>query len=140
MLVNHATVSPGQFVESARQLSGTDPVAWAGLTAAIGYLRNFKREAAAPDVRWHIMESEYGKDCGEIRWPNPEEQTDHPGTALRGLFVAFPSDEWYVFTVLGNKATGPLQGNAWYRAAVPRSDEIVGQAIQALKLTYFPIK
>lgn len=123
------------FMESARQLSGNDPEGWAGLTAAIEYLREFNRGAVAPDVKWHIAQSAFAEDCGEIRWPNPENQADYPDMALRGLFVAHPTDEWYVFTVLGNKAGGPVQGNAWYDRAIKQSDEIVRRAIEALNLT-----
>ncbi len=47
-------------------------------------------------------------------------------------------DEWYVFTVLGNKAgTGP-NANDWYTSAVTRSDEITRAAIQTLNLADFP--
>jgi len=125
------------FIESARQLSTTNPMAWAGLTAAIEYLREFKRAAVAPDVKWHIAQSEFAQDCGEIRWPNPEDQSDHPNTALRGLLVAHPTDEWYVFTVLGNKASGTHQGSAWYDLAIKQSDETARQAVAVLKLTPF---
>lgn len=123
------------FIEPARHLSATDPMAWSGLTAAIEYLREFKRTAVAPDVKWHIAQSDFAQDCGEIRWPNPENQADHPSTALRGLFIAHPSDEWYVFTMLGNKASGSHRGNAWYEPAVKQSDETARRAIDALKLT-----
>lgn len=83
-------------------------------------------------MRWHIAQSEFGPDCGEIRWPNPEDQNDHPDTALRGLFVCHPSAEWYVFTVLGNKANGRHRGNAWYGPAIELSDKIARHAIEAL--------
>lgn len=69
-----------------------------------------------------------------MRWPNPEDQSDHPNKAIRALFVAHPSDEWYVFTLLGNKAAGPHRGSAWYDRAVEQSDRLAHQAILALKL------
>lgn len=128
----------GAFVAAARQLASTDPKAWAGIVAAREYLRAFGRAAVAPDVRWHIVQSSFGEHCGELRWPDPEDQADHPGKAIRGLFVAHPSDEWYVFTVLGNKAAGRHRGNDWYGLAIEQSDQTVRQAITALKLRPFP--
>lgn len=126
-----------EFRESAIQLNAARPPAWAGLVAAREYLREFQRSALAPDVRWHIAQSEFAQHCGEIRWPNPEDQAEHPDSALRGLFVAHPTNEWYVFTLLGNKATGPLRGDTWYESAVPLSDRIARQAISVLGLTPF---
>ena len=89
-------------------------------------------------MRWHIVQSSFGEHCGELRWPNPEDQADHPDKAMRGLFVAHPNNEWYVFTLLGNKAAGPHRGSDWYDLAVEQSDHTVRQAIAALKLTPFP--
>lgn len=126
------------FVESAKQINASNPLAWAGLVAAIEYLRRFKRSAVAPDVRWGVALSEFGADAGEIRWPDPESQTQHSETALRGLFVAHPSDEWYVFTLLGNKAKGLRRGNAWYPHAVAQSDRTTREAIETLGLIPFP--
>lgn len=126
------------FVAAARQLASTDVGAWAGIVAAREYLRAFRRAAVAPDVKWHIVQSSFGEHCGELRWPDPEHQAEHPGTAIRGLFVAHPSDEWYVFTLLGNKAAGPHRSSDWYDRAVEQSDQTVRQAITALKLTPFP--
>ena len=56
------------FKQSAERLADANPLAWAGIRAAIGYLLEFKRAAVAPDVRWHIVQSEFGTHCGEIRW------------------------------------------------------------------------
>jgi len=123
---------------SAERLAAVNPAAWAGLQAAIRYLLEFQRAAVAPDVRWHIVESEYGKHCGEIRWPDPEAQFEHPNDAWRGLFVAHPDNNWYVFTVLGNKATTSQGGNTWYTPAVQKSDEITHAAIETLGLADFP--
>ncbi len=126
------------FKQSAERLAAVNPAAWAGLQAAIQYLLEFQREAVAPDVRWHIVASEYGKHCGEIRWPNPEAQFEHPNDAWRGLFVAHPDNNWYVFTVLGNKAGTGQGGNTWYTPAVQKSDAITHAAIETLGLADFP--
>lgn len=125
-------------MQSAERLAVANPGAWVGLRAAIQYLLEFKRAAVAPDVRWRIVESRYGRHCGEIRWPDPEVQSEHPNDAWRGLFVAHPSNDWYVFTVLGNKAGAGRGGNDWYSDAVPRSDEITRTAIEKLRLNPFP--
>lgn len=126
------------FVAAARQLAATDAEAWAGIIAAREYLRAFGRAAVAPDVKWNILQSSFGEHCGELRWPDPEDQADHPRKAIRGLFVAHPSDEWYVFTLLGNKAAGTTLGSDWYDLAVEQSDQTVRAAITVLKLTPFP--
>ncbi|MDE0676097.1 MAG: hypothetical protein OXH42_02005 [Acidimicrobiaceae bacterium] len=126
------------FKQSAERLADASPLAWAGIRAAIRYLLEFKRAAVAPDVRWHIVQSEFGTHCGEIRWPDPEAQSEHPDDAWRGLFVAHPNDDWYVFTVLGNKAGTDRSGNDWYASAVSRSDEIVRTAIVDLGLADIP--
>ncbi len=126
------------FKQSAEWLAAADPLAWAGIRAAIRYLLEFKRAAAAPDVRWHIVRSQFGAHCGEVRWPDPESQSEHPDDAWRGLFVAHPDDDWYVFTVLGNKAGTDRSGNDWYTSAVARSDEIARTAIVVLGLSGFP--
>lgn len=126
------------FVESAEHLNATNPAAWAHIVAARDYLREFRRAAVAPDVRWHIATSCFAENCGELRWPDPEDQSAHPDVAIRGLFVANPNDEWYVFTVLGNKAVGPMRGNAWYQHAIAQSDSIAQRAIATLKLSPFP--
>lgn len=127
------------FRQSAERLAAADPLAWAGIRAAMQYLLDFKRAAVAPDVRWHIVQSEFGRHCGEIRWPDPEFQSEHPDDAWRGLFVAHPNDDWYVFTVLGNKAGADRSGNNWYTSAVALSDEIAHSAIVDLGLSPFPI-
>ncbi len=121
------------FADAAKQLASTDAEAWAGIVAAREYLRAFGRAAVAPDEKWHIVQSSFGEHCGELRWPDSEDQAEHPGTAIRGLFVAHPSDEWYVFTLLGNKAAGANRGSDWYDLAVEQSDQTVRQAITALK-------
>jgi len=126
------------FLESARQLDAGYPSAWVGIVAAREYLRQFGRAAVAPDVRWHIAQSVFGADCGELRWPNPEDQVGHPDLAIRGLFVAHPNDLWYVFTLLGNKAVGAHRGNDWYDHVVEQSDHTARQAVTALNLTPLP--
>lgn len=136
--VEPAFFNSRSFVESAKQLASSDGEAWAGIVATRHYLREFRRAAVAPDVQWHIVQSAFGEHCGELRWPNPEDQAAYPGKAIRGLFVAHPSDEWYVFTLLGNKASGRHRGGDWYDLAVAESDRIAYQAIKALDLTPFP--
>lgn len=126
------------FVESAKQLAASNPAAWAGIVAAREYLREFGRAATAPDVRWRITQSVFAEYCGELRWPNPEDQAEHPDIAIRGIFVAHPSDEWYVFTVLGNKAVGKHRGNEWYDLAIKQSDQTIVRAIDVLGLAPLP--
>lgn len=120
-----------QFTAAAHRLSTAEPVLWDGLREAIRYLTEFRHGAISPDVRWGIAQSAFGVNCGEIRWPDPEIQREHPDHAWRGLFVAHPNDVWYVFTILGNKAR---VGNAWYDEAVPVSDALAVQAIAKLGL------
>ncbi|MGH1505614.1 MAG: hypothetical protein ACRBI6_18840 [Acidimicrobiales bacterium] len=127
----------GAFRDTFQRLQ-SDPQAVAGLSAAMTYLADFGRSAVSPDVQWHLQTSAYGSHAGEVRWPNPEDQHDHPGQAWRGLFVAAVDTSWIIFTVLGNKAIGPARGNDWYRSAVPRSDDIAAQAIEMLGLTAHP--
>ncbi|MDE0699273.1 MAG: hypothetical protein OXH61_00965 [Acidimicrobiaceae bacterium] len=52
--------------------------------------------------------------------------------------MAHPHDDWYVFTVLGNKAEAARSGIDWYTSAVKRSDEIARAAIVVLRLADFP--
>lgn len=122
------------FKRTAEQLALEGPDLWEGLRQTLIYLREFRRGAVAPDVRWGISQSVYGPNCGEVRWPDPEVQSQFAGDAWRGLFVAHPDDDWYVFTVLGNKAG---RGNAWYDSAVPLSDELASRAIAQLGLKPF---
>lgn len=127
------------FKQSAERLAAINPLAWVGIQAAIRYLLEFKRAAVAPDVRWHIVQSEFRTHSGEVRWPDPESQSEHPDDAWRGLFVAHPSDEWYVFTVLGNKAGTGRSGSDWYTSAAARSDQLARSAISVLGLADFPV-
>lgn len=124
-----------QFKAAAERIAADKPVLWDGIRETLTYLIHFRHQAIAPDVRWGIALSAYGRQCGEIRWPDPEIQSDYPNDAWRGLFVAHPNDDWYVFTVLGNKARS---GNAWYDKAVPESDAVVDRAIEQLGLQPFP--
>lgn len=124
-----------QFKTAAERVVETKPDLWDGVRETLVYLRQFRRQAVAPDVRWGIAQSKFGADCGEVRWPYPEIQARHPTDAWRGLFVAHPDDDWYVFTILGNKAG---VGNAWYSDAVVKSDEIVAVAVEQLGLQPFP--
>ena len=125
------------FKVVAEERANSNRLAWAGMLGAIRYLLEFKRSAVALDVRWHIVQSEFGKHCGEVRWPDPGTQSEHPNDAWRGLFVAHPNDDWYVFTVLGNKAETGRSGIDWYTSAVTRSDEITRAAIEVLNLADF---
>ncbi len=118
-----------QFKTTAERLAGEKPALWDGIRETLIYLAEFRHQAVAPDVRWGITQSAYGHNCGEIRWPDPEIQPEYPSDAWRGLFVAHPDDDWYVFTILGNKAGA---GNAWYDKAVPDSDALIASAIGQL--------
>jgi len=120
-----------QFKSAAERLANERPDLWDGIAMTVEYLRQFRRHAVAPDVRWGIAQSIFGSNCGEIRWPDPEVQEKYLDDAWRGLFVAHPDEDWYVFTVLGNKAT---DGNRWYDRAVPISDAVVRAAIAKLHL------
>ena len=51
--------------------------------------------------------------------------------------MAHPNDDWYVFTVLGNKAETGRSGIDRYTSAVTRSDEITRAAIEVLNLADF---
>ena len=121
-----------QFKTAAERLSADRPELWDGIVQTLVYLREFRRGAVAPDIRWEIGQSVYGPNCGELRWPDPEIQRKYPADAWRGLFVAHPEDDWYVFTVLGNKAG---LGNRWYDLAVSESDALVQVAVSSLRLT-----
>lgn len=120
-----------QFKSAAERLADEEPILWNGIRETLIYLSEFRHYAIAPDVRWGITQSVYSGHCGEIRWPDPEIQAEHPGDAWRGLFVAHPDDDWYVFTILGNKAA---TGNDWYDQAVPQSDALVALAVEQLAL------
>lgn len=126
------------FASSAQTLASVEPLARAGIVAAIRYLRTYGRSAVAPDVRWKIQQSVFRDHSGEIRWPIPERQERHPSAAWRGLFVTATDLSWIVFTLLGNKAVGPASANSWYDVAVPTSDDVARNAKQILKLRMFP--
>ena len=134
-LVSHFS---GAYVEVARRVVVERPEIWARLEQATDYLIEFGQQAVAPDVEWYIAQSAFGPHSGEIRWPDPETQQDHPNDAWRGLFVAAVDYSWILFTVLGNKAAGSHRGNAWYDLAVPQSDQIARAAAKHLDLSSFP--
>ena len=109
--------------------------------AAVRYLSEFGRSAVAPDVKWGLEVSRYRADSGEVRWPNPEYQDEHPGKAWRGLFVAATDMSWIIFTVLGNKHGV----DDWYDRLVAESDAIAEAIFERRSgtsdpLTHFPLQ
>ncbi len=84
-----------------------------GLAGAVRYLIKHGRAAVGPDVEWHLRSSVYGRSSGEVRWPDPEEQSAHPDDAWRALFIGATGTSWILLTVCGNKSVGPDTGNDW---------------------------
>ncbi len=126
------------FQLTAERLSAENPIAWAQMVAGFRYLEEYREAAVAPDVRWGIALSRFGKFSGEVRWPFPEDQADHPNSAFRTLFVVATDYSWAVLTILGNKATHVSGSNAWYDEFVPISDQIAVGASKQLSLKNFP--
>lgn len=120
------------------QLAVSDMQAAEGVGAAIIYLTEHGRAAVGPYVEWTLARSAFGSCSGEIRWPNPEYQLEHVDTAWRGLFVTNPECDWFLFTVLGNKARYPAGSRAWYDHAVQESDNIASGASNVLTIPGLP--
>lgn len=109
-----------------------------GIGAAIIYLTEHRRAAVGPYVEWTLALSTYGTCSGEIRWPDPEYQSEYAETAWRGLFVTNPDCDWFLFTVLGNKARYSSGSRAWYDHAVSESDDIASNAATVLFMPGLP--
>lgn len=118
-----------QFNATALDIGERRPDVATALGPVLTYLVEHGRQAAGPDVEWHIRTSRYQSHSGEIRWPDPQLQSEYPNDAWRGLFVAATDTRWILLTLLGNKAVGPHQGNAWYDQAVPVADQIAADYI-----------
>ncbi len=127
-----------QFKASAQQLSETDGGAYAGVLAATFHLAEHGRASIHPYVEWGMATSDFRDNSGEIRWPDPEDQSDYPDCAWRGLFVTNPNRDWFLLTLLGNKARYPAGSRAWYDVAVPKSDRIARAYNNVLNLPDFP--
>ncbi len=125
------------FRETAIVLGGSDPNAWAGIRRSIDYLIEHGRASVRPDVGWHIRESSFGPNSGEVRWPDPEYQSEYSGKAWRGLFVSNRDCDWIVFGVLGNKVASPGGTDAWYRDAARETDEFARTVHNAANLPNF---
>jgi len=127
------------FANQLRILRDGDKSAAVGVVAAVRYLAEFGRSAVAPDVKWRLEVSRYRADSGEVRWPDPEYQDEHPGQAWRGLFVAATDMSWIIFTVLGNKHGA----DDWYDRFVTESDAVAEAIFEQRSgtndpLTHFP--
>ena len=90
------------------------------VAAYLRYLLARGRDAQLPQVRFGIVQSAFRDVMGEVRSHIPGE------SAFVCTLFAMSDDEMVcAMLVMGDKNTaGGVQGNAWYRRAIPAEDEI----------------
>lgn len=93
-------------------LKGENRRAYLGLMAAKHILEEFGPKAGIPEVKWRIEAADYPHraNMGELRWPDPDNQEEHPTDAWRVLFYSNRASTYVLLVAVGNKHDNPT----WY--------------------------